>query len=50
MIVELKYNENGTCHFEAYGFQSLPFDLKDMRVNKDLFMSLIKTPVVGTVQ
>ena len=48
-MILIKYS-NESCYLEAYGFKSLPFDIKDLNKNKELFDILINHPVVGTIQ
>jgi hypothetical protein len=41
---------DGRFFFEAYGYQSIPFDFEDMRDNKEWFSRVINEDVLGTVQ
>ena len=50
MIYELKPTNNGKYYFQAYGFTSAPFELKDVRQNKQWFRETILGKVEGTVQ
>lgn len=47
---ELKPYGDGRYIFEAFGFKSIPFDLKNMRQNKEWFRETIQGQVEGTVQ
>jgi len=47
---EIKPNGDGRYYFDAFGFKSRPFDMKDMRQNKEWFSQVINSKAEGTVQ
>ena len=47
---QIKPVGDGRFYLEAFGFKSTPFDLKDVRQNKEWFSQTIHGQVVGTVQ
>lgn len=49
-MFELKPKGNGTYVLEAYGFESMPFDLEDLRSNEEWFSRAINSVALGTVQ
>ena len=49
-MYELKPTKNGQYYFEALGFKSLPFEIKDARKNREWFSLTIHSKVEGTVQ
>lgn len=49
-MFEIKPYGDGRYFLEAYGFESMPFDMKDLRSNKEWFSKTINSAVQGTVQ
>lgn len=49
-LFEIKPVGDGRFFLEAFGFKSMPFDLKDIRENKEYFSQTIHGQVLGTVQ
>lgn len=49
-MFEIKPFGDGRYILEAYGFESMPFELSDLRSNKEWFSKTINSVVQGTVQ
>lgn len=50
VMYEIKPKGDGLYVLEAFGFESMPFKLSDLRLNKELFSKTINEEVEGTVQ
>lgn len=49
-MFELKPTDGGLYVLEAYGLESMPFELEDLRSNKEWFSKTINSVAEGTVQ
>ena len=49
-MFEIKPKGDGLFVLEAYGFESMPFKLSDLRPNKEWFSKTINSVAEGTVQ